>query len=268
MAKSRRARVRSVLLGVSFVSACACACSVSSRARAQVNTEPFRKRIKETGYSFFLQGTFDGHTGNTYGLTADGLIGGGLASGRSLAFTLASVDYSKLNGTLGVDKSFAHIRYDYTIVKHVSWEAFIQEQSDVFQLIKTRDLVGTGPRFAIWDDPHFGLFLGIAYMAERDVYDLTVGSRDDRYQTANRASAYLSLHATLSDGIDTVTTTYAQPNLRDPSDIRILSESGFVFKISTWLSTSISFVAHYDSNPVPGVLPTDTELKNAITLTL
>ena len=79
---------------------------------------------------------------------------------------------------------------------------------------------------------------------------------------------YLSAHATLSDGIDTVTTTYAQPNLRDPSDIRILSESGFVFKISTWLSTSISFVAHYDSNPVPGVLPTDTELKNAITLTL
>jgi hypothetical protein len=30
----------------------------------------------------------------------------------------------------------------------------------------------------------------------------------------------------------------------------------------------ISFAAHYDSNPAPGVLPTDTELRNAITLTL
>src|SRR5580692_5118343 len=174
----RRARARSLFLSIfplssasfrapfSATFACACACSwvVPSVAHAQVNTEPFRKRIKETGYSFFLQGTFDGHTGNTYGLTADGLIGGGVSKGRSLAFALASVDYSKLNGTLGEDKSFAHVRYDYTIVKHVSWEAFVQEQSDVFQLIKTRDLVGTGPRFAIYDDPHFGLFLGIAYM--------------------------------------------------------------------------------------------------------
>src|SRR5580704_3788872 len=40
-------------------------------ARAQVNTEVFRKRIKAKGYSFFLQGTFDGHTGNTQGATAD-----------------------------------------------------------------------------------------------------------------------------------------------------------------------------------------------------
>ena len=237
-------------------------------ARAQVNTEPFRKRIKETGYSFFLQGTFDGHTGNTSGLTADGLVGAGVAHGKHLAFAFASVDYSKLNEALGVDKSFAHARYDYAITKRVSWEAFVQEQSDVFQLIKTRDLIGTGPRFALYDDAHFGLFLGIAYMAERDVYDLTLGSTDDRLQGAQRASTYLSAHATLTDGIDTVTTTYAQPNLRDPSDIRILSESGFVFKINAWLSTSISFVAHYDSNPVPGVLPTDTELKNAITLTL
>jgi hypothetical protein len=239
-----------------------------STALAQVNTELFRKRIKDTGFSFFLQGTFDGHTGNTQGLTADGLVGAGVARGRQLVFAVASVDYSKLNETLGVDKSFAHLRYDYTITSWVSWEVFLQEQSDTFQLIETRDLIGTGPRFALYNDKHFGLFLGAAYMSERDVYNLPPGSGVDRLQTAQRASVYLSAHATLSDGIDTVTTTYVQPRFDDPGDIRILSESGFVFKISTWLSTGISFVAHYDSRPAPGVLPTDTELKNAITLTL
>ena len=242
--------------------------TLPSAADAQVNTEPFRKRIKETGVSFFLQGTFDGHTGNTHGLTADGLVGAGLARGRHLAFAFASADYSKFNGTLGVDKSFAHARYDYTLAKWVSLEAFVQAQSDAFQRVKTRGLIGIGPRFTLYDDPHFALFLGVAYMAERDVYDLSPGSADARLQTAQRASTYLTAHATLSDGIDTVTTTYAQPRLDAPSDIRILSESGFVFKISTWLSTSISFVARYDSNPAPGVVPTDTELKNAITLTL
>ena len=33
-------------------------------------------------------------------------------------------------------------------------------------------------------------------------------------------------------------------------------------------STSITLTAHYNSNPPPGVLPTDTELKNVLTLAL
>jgi hypothetical protein len=242
--------------------------TASGAARAQVNTEPFRAKIKHTGYSFFLQGTFDGHTGNTYGLTADGLVGAGVSRGRNLVFAIASVDYSKLNGALGVDKSFAHLRYDYAIRSWVSWEAFAQAQSDVFELIKIRDLVGVGPRFALYDDPHFALFFGVAYMLERDVYDVSLGGPVARVQEGGRASTYLTAHATLTDGIDAVTTTYVQPAVEDPSDIRILSESGFVFKVKAWLSTAISFVAHYDSNPAPGVLPTDAELKNSIVLTL
>jgi hypothetical protein len=237
-------------------------------ASAQVNTEPFRKRIKQKGGSFFLQGTFDGNTGNTQGLTADGLIGGGFARGHHLAFAFASADYSKLNGTLGVDKSFAHGRYDYSILPWLSWELFVQVQSDVFQRIKNRDLLGTGPRFTLYEDPHFGMFSGVAYMVERDIYDVAPGGPDAGLQEAQRISAYLTAHATLTDGIDTVTTTYFQPQIDDPSNIRILSESSFIFKVSTRLSTSISFVAHYDSSPAPGVLPTDTELKSAITLTL
>lgn len=242
--------------------------TLSATAGAQVNTEPFRKRIKATGYSFFLQGTFDGHTGNTRGVSADGLVGAGVAGGRHLAFIFASLDYSKLNDVVGVDKSFAHARYVYELTRAVSWEVFAQAQSDTFQRIKIRDLVGTGPRFTLYDDSHLGLFLGVGEMWERDVYDVAPGGPDARLQTTTRMNAYLAAHATLSDGIDAVTTTYVQPATLDPSDIRILSESGFVFKISTWLSTGISFIAHYDSNPPPGVLPTDTELKNAITLTL
>ena len=239
----------------------------SEPARAQVNSEPLRSRIKEKGFSFILQGTFDGRTGNTTGLTADGLIGAGVATNRHLAFVFASIDYSRLNGTLGVDKSFAHARYDYELESHLWWEVFVQAQSDVFEKIKLRDLFGTGPRFALYHDKQLGLYLGMAYMFERDVFDVEVGSDEARVQFANRASIYLTAHAVLREGIDAVTTTYVQPRIEDPSDIRIQSESGFLFKVSSWLSTSISFVTHYDSNPPAGVLPTDTELKNAITVT-
>lgn len=262
MTPAPRGPVTSVVLATAILA------SLSAPARAQVNTEPFRKRIKARGYSFFLQGTFDGHTGNTRGATADGLVGVGFSGARHLVFAFASVDYSRLNEVIGVDKSFAHARYDYELLRPVSWEVFAQAQSDTFQLIKIRDLVGTGPRFTLYDDGHLALFLGVGAMWEHDVYEVALGGPDARAQNTMRSNVYLSAHAALTDGIDVVTTTYVQPRTTDPSDIRVLSESGFVFKISAWLSTQISFVGHYDSNPATGVLPTDTELKNAITLTL
>jgi hypothetical protein len=240
----------------------------ASPASAQVNTEPFRARIKDRGYSFILQGTFDGHTGNTFGVTADGLVGVGVARGPHLAFAFLSGDYAKLNGTLGVAKSFAHARYVYELTRFAWWEVFAQAQSDVFQRIETRNLFGTGPRVAVFERREAALFVGVAYMFERDVIDVAPGATEQRIPLENRLSAYFTAHATLRDGIDTVTTTYVQPRLDDASDIRILSESGFVFKVNTRLSTNITFSAHYDSNPPASVLPTDVELKNAITFIL
>ena len=240
----------------------------ASEAAAQVNTEVMRKRIKLKGVSLVLEGTFDGHTGNTTGLTADGLVGAGLASGRHLAFVFASADYSKLNGSLGVDKSFAHARYDFMLTPGVWWEFFAQAQSDYFQLLAIRNLFGTGPRFTAYEDKHIGIFLGAAYMVERDAYDLAPGAPQARTPVYSRFDSYLSAHATLSDGIDAVTTTYIQPRVEDPGDVRIESESGFVFKVTKIFSTGISLTAHYDSNPVPGVLRTDTELKNVLMLAL
>jgi len=241
--------------------------SVVAPARAQVNTEPFRKRIRSKGVSFILQGTFDGHTGNTQGLTADGLVGLGFASGRHLAFGFGSIDYSRLNGTLGVDKSFVHLRYDYELVRFAWAEAFAQTQSDVFQRIKERDLFGAGPRVALYKDDELGVYLGVAYMFERDLTDVSPGASDRRIPFESRASVYLTAHATLRDGVDAVTTTYVQPRVDDPGDVRVLNETGFVFKVASWLSASISFTAHYDSRQPSGVLPTDTELKNAISVT-
>jgi hypothetical protein len=250
-----------------FALAAAAVCSAES-ARAQVNTEPLRKRIRQKGTSFILEGTFDGHTGNTQGVTADGLVGLGFATGRHLAFGFASADYSKLNGTLGVDKSFAHARYDCELLPWGWWELFAQAQSDHFQRIALRNIFGAGPRVALYEDKQIGLFLGVAYMFERDAYALAPGDPAPSIQTAHRVSAYLSARTTLADGIDAVTTTYLQPRIDDPSDLRVLSESGFVFKIARWLSTSIAFTAHYDSRVPIGVLRTDTELKNALALTL
>ena len=236
-------------------------------ADAQVNTEPLRAKIHEQGMSGLIQGTLDGHTGNTSGVTADGLIGGGFATGKHLGFGFASADYSRLNGTLGVDKSFVHLRYDYELHASWWWEFFAQGQSDVFQRIEIRDLFGTGPRLALYSDPVVKFYLGIAYMFENDVTTPEVGQAGEWRPVTQRVSAYLTEHAKLPDNIVTVATVYFQPDIVDPSDVRVSMDAGFLFAVSKWLSTSVTFSGHFDSRPPPGVLPTDTELKNAIALT-
>lgn len=240
---------------------------VAPRAMAQVNTEVLRKRINTTGYTFILEGAFDGRTGNTQGLTADGLIGGGASFGAHMVFAFASADYTRLNGTLGVDKSFAHLRYDYRVSPVVSWEAFAQAQSDALQALQIRNLVGTGPRFGVYQDRQLGLFLGASLMLEHDAYDEPVQPSLASPLYA-RFNGYIALTATLHDGIQVVSTTYVQPRLGVGDDARIESENGFVFKVSKSIATGITFIAHYNSNPPPGVLPTDTELKSTLALTL
>ncbi len=247
---------------------CVCVLTSSPAARAQVDTEILRSRVHDQGTSLVLQGMLDGHTGNTSGLTADGLVGGGVATGRHLMFGFASADYARLNGTLGVDKSFAHARYVYEIGPLLWWEAFAQAQSDYFQRIEIRDLLGTGPRFGLYRSEELGVFLGVAYMFEHDVTTTAPGQTGEWQPIAERVSTYLTAHAKLQDGVDAVVTLYAQPRIDAPSDVRVLTDCGFVFKVGSRLSTSILFTGHYDSRPPPSVLPADTELKNSIALTL
>ncbi len=236
-------------------------------AGAQVNTEVLRKRIKERGFTFILEGTFDGRTGNSYGLTADGLIGGGFGVGPHRVFGFASADYARTNGTLGVDRSFAHVRYDYRLTPLVWWEVFGQAQSDALQALKIRNLFGTGPRFALYQDEWLGVFVGAAFMVEHDAYDEPVAP-DLSVPLYARLDGYFAATVTLRDGIQAVTTSYVQPRVGLARDVRFESESGFVFKVSKTLSTSITLTAHYNSNPPPNVLPNDTELKNVLTLAL
>ena len=236
-------------------------------AAAQVNTEPLRDKIHATGLSGVLQGTLDGHTGNTNGVTADGLIGGGFATGPHLMFAFGSVDYSRLNESLGIDKSFAHLRYNFEVADWVWWEVLAQAQSDYFQRIEVRNLLGTGARFRVLGDTQVNLFLGVAYLFENDVTTPDTGEPGQWQPVVHRMSAYLAEHAKLKDNVVTVATIYAQPEIIDPSNIRVTVEAGFIFAVSKWLSTNIAFSGHYDSQPPPGVLPTDTEVKNAIAWT-
>jgi hypothetical protein len=240
----------------------------TSSALAQVNTEPLRKRIKARGFSALVEAALAGRTGNSEGIAADGTGGVGWATDPHLAFVFASADYSRFNETTQVNKTFAHARYNYEFAPRLWGELFAQAQSDQFQRLKLRNLLGVGPRVAVVLHPNVDLFVGTAYMLERDVIDVAPGASDERDQLAHRSSTYVSAHLTLDERITLATTTYVQPKLDDFSNVRLLSESAVIFKVTDVLSASLHFNVRYDSDPPTAVLPTDTELKNSLRLSL
>jgi putative salt-induced outer membrane protein YdiY len=236
-------------------------------AFAQVNTEPLRKRIKMAGYSLLIEGALTGDTGNTQGIQAGGGLGAGLAEMPHLAFVYAHADYSRFNGSTQVSKTFAHARYNYEFTEWLWGELFAQAQSDQFQRLKLRNLVGVGPRFRVLHADTFDVFLGTAFMLERDVIDVAPGAADRRDFLIARSSTYVTAHWDVDPRVVLATTMYVQPAFRDLSNVRLLSETLFTFKITKLLAASVAATVRYDSAPPSNVKTTDTEIKNALSLT-
>ena len=256
-------------------------------AHAQVNTENLRKKIKTTGYSFIADGSLTGDTGNTQGIAVGGGLGGGWAHERHLLFAYARADYMKYGGVASVNKTFAHARYNYEFLRYVWGEIFAQAQSDAFQRLDLRNLFGLGPRFRVAHalvgdgvpvvhhgvrgaQENFDVFVGTAYMLERDAITAepgTTGAQNQAIQIWHRWSNYLTIQWELDERAIVATTLYVQPAFNDFVDVRLLSETLFTFKVTKVFSASISGSVHYDSEPPTGVLPTDVEVKNTLSVT-
>jgi putative salt-induced outer membrane protein YdiY len=247
---------------------------VSRPASAQVNTETLRKRIKAVGYSFILEGSLTGDTGNTEGIAAGAGTGGGWARDPHLLFAYARFDYTKYSGVTSVNKAFAHLRYNYEF-EHWLWgEVFAQAQSDAFQRLDLRNLFGTGPRFRVLPDvapKTFDVFVGTGYMFERDEITAVPGAtgpQNRSLQIWHRWSNYLTVEWQIDERAIVATTMYVQPAFNDFRDVRLLSETLLTFKVTKSFAAGIAASVRYDSEPPTAVLPTDTEIKNTLTLTL
>ncbi len=237
-------------------------------ASAQVNTENLRKTIKAGGVSGTLNLALDGHTGNTDGIAADVSGGVGFEKDRTLMFIYGSADYTRFNDAVSTNKDFAHLRYNYNFYHWMAGELFAQAASDQFQNLKFRTLLGIGPRFTVVNTPDkaFQVYMGVDYMNERDVYVIDVTTQEGRHhEEYARLSSYMAIAYQLDKRIAIASTSYFQPRMEKWSDVRFLSEDGFIFTVTKHVSAAITYNMHYDSNAVAGVKSTDTELKNTLT---
>jgi len=230
-------------------------------ACAQVNVEPLRKQLKERGFGVRLAASATSYAGNTQGVALGGSAFAGFRSSAHVAYVATSGSYTALGGTVSIANWFAHLRYDYDLSKRVSWEGFVQLESDRFRRITWRRLFGTGPRFALVDEDWLQAFLGTAYMYEYTTLSGDAASEDGG---AHRSSSYLVLSVRAHPKITASSVTYFQPRFAALSDFRVLSVADADFEVTNRLHSRLIAKFRYDALPPAGVKPADLELASAL----
>ncbi len=236
-------------------------------ARAQVNVEPLRKKIRDEGYSGTIEASATGRLGNIEGIIASSVGQVGWGTGRHLFFVHGRGDYTKLNKNVLVARYFLHARYNYELKDDFIWaEAFVQQQSDRFLNLKNRELVGLGPRFALFRETAFGTFVGVAWMLEYERVSVPEGAPDRPETLFQRASLYAAATVRTDDRVELTFTAYLQPRFARPADYRVFVESLLSVEANKHFSVRLYATVRHDSEPVTSVKRTDLEIRNALTI--
>ncbi|MFO8232243.1 MAG: DUF481 domain-containing protein [Longimonas sp.] len=235
-------------------------------ADAQVNTERMRK-LEVDGIGGAVGGSLAIQSGNTELIEVGGDARLDVLHAPHYAFIVSEVRYGESDGSRFRDAAFAHLRYNYRFGGPLVAEAFTQLERDSFALLNLRTLVGGGLRLRVLDTEPARLFLGTTPMFERERLDTErVGAHPDR-TTALRISQYLNVRLRLSDRTFLVSTTYVQPWVAVPADVRLLNETRLGVGITEALTLRITLKTRYDSRPPGEVSDWTLSWTNGITFT-
>ena len=150
-----------------------------------------------------------------------------------------------------VNKGFQHLRYNYLLNKRWTWEAFTQVQYNERLLLQMRWLLGTGPRLALLLEEKYQLYFGVLYMYEYN--EEKTSSGELLFFRDHRMSSYLNLHWQIGKGVELSSTSYFQPLVQKPSDLRLSTETALNIQITKRLRYHTVFTYLYDSTPPEGV---------------
>src|SRR5690606_10733919 len=119
---------------------------------------------------------------------------------RSLYLFLANYNLLKGEGKTFQNNLFYHFRYNYKLNNLLRWEAFAQMQQNNIAGIKSRFLIGTGPRFKISGTEKLALYASTAFMYENE-HELT---KPITIHKDLRSSNYVSMTWRPAENLDVV----------------------------------------------------------------
>lgn len=184
---------------------------------------------------------------------------------RARAFLVSSGDLGWQGGERFSNEALAHLRGIYTPAR--LWpEAFVQVNYDKSRLLTFRFLAGGGVRIGLVSTGSVDLAWGSDYMFEREELDLPADASHPDETAVHRWSNYLSLRIAFNEQASLVLVTYAQPQLDDFGDTRVLSETRLGVDVTQAVAVVLTFRMNVDTRPPDGIEEVDTNLKAGVGL--
>ncbi len=158
-----------------------------------------------------------------------------------------------------VNDGFLHFRYNYSLSKRFTYEAYTQAQYNEKLNLRLRWLLGTGMRFTVIKKEKHSAYLGASYMFEyNEETSPELEFRD------NRLSTYVSFSIRPFENTKLTNTTYYQPVFGKISDLRLSSQTQLVINFTKKLLFTTTFNITYDSRVPEEVANTIYNLRNGI----
>ncbi len=181
-------------------------------------------------------------------------------SKKHLYLLIGGINFLKTKDEDLNNAGFLHFRYNYKLKKNwIRWEAFTQVQFNKVNGIRTRFLIGTGPRFKLVNVQKFRTYLGTLYMYEHEVNkNKTMKLNEFRF------SGYLSFSFQPIKQFEFISTTYYQPNIAKNNDFRISTDNAINIRLPKHFTFGITYLLNYDSSPPIGAVTTLTYLWNNV----
>ena len=182
---------------------------------------------------------------------------------RSLVLFLSDFGLIKADETDFQNSGFQHIRYNYKVsAGFLRWEAFTQAQFNKVRDIKLRALLGTGPRFKLYDSEKMRFYAASLYM-----YEYEERERERLIDRTNRISSYFSYTFDIGKLLF-FGTVYYQPNISNFDDYRIAYQTDLEFEIFERFKFVTKYRLLYDTVPPPSVPNTSYSLSNGFKVEL
>ena len=187
---------------------------------------------------------------------------------RARWVALADGALATLGNQRFVQRSFAHTRFTYMSRSRVGVDTFAQVQADAFTRLQLRVVVGAGTRVVAVARPRLQVWGGLGYMPEYERSDTIPGDPHPAETVNHRATSYASiLLQPLEQGSLVLrSTTYAQPRLDDPTDVRLLQHVQLEAAAAPRLTIGFEVQVAHDTRPPWGVVPTDLSLRSVLRL--
>lgn len=230
---------------------------------AQVNVERMRIADTATGWSGQVELGFSVRTGNVRHTQFD-------PSSRIDFVTPGVESFLVMRGDVGIQGGR---RYSNAGLMHVratrrrgrfAPEAFAQINYDRSQRLLFRWLAGSGVRVRMVSGPRAAVRLGTALMYEYEHLDLDTAAMHPGETRKLRWSNYVSLRAASPAGARFIMTAYAQPDLGDFADARVLVESTAAAPLVGGVALTLTAWARLDTRPPDDVKRHDAELRSGV----